>query len=377
MRVALYARYSSDLQRAASIDDQLRICREYAARLGWTIVAVFTDAAESAGPGSLMRRGLQLLMQGARAGAFDVVVVEHLERLSRDQEGTPHVYNRLSHWGVKIVSCSEGEIGPLQVGLLGTMNALFLKGLAEKTHRGLCGRVEAGKSAGGLCYGYRVVPVMEGQPRGDREIHLEEAAILRRVYEEFVAGVSPKAIAKTLNAEGIAGPRGGAWSPSTIHGHARRGTGILNNELYLGQLVWNKNKWVKDPDTGKRQPRQNPPSQWKRRPVRELRIIDDELWQAVKARQAATRHTVKAGIVRARRPKFLLSGLTKCSECGGGFILSSHDLLTCFNARDRGTCTNIRSIKRQDVEARVLRAMRERFFDPVRSPSSVLGSPRR
>ena len=95
----------------------------------------------------------------------------------------------------------------------------------------------------------------------------------------------------------------------------------------------------------------------------ELRIIDDSLWQAVKARQAATRRTMQTGIVRARRPKYLFSGLTRCAICGGGFILSSRDHLVCFNARSRGTCTNRRRIKRQEVEARVLRAMRERFFE--------------
>jgi hypothetical protein len=104
----------------------------------------------------------------------------------------------------------------------------------------------------------------------------------------------------------------------------------------------------------------NLPSEWITTDIPELRIIDDELWQAVKARQAATRQAMRAGIVRARRPKYLFSGLT---NCGGGFILSSHDLLTCFNARERGTCTNTRSIKRAEVEARVLRAMNERFFD--------------
>lgn len=95
-----------------------------------------------------------------------------------------------------------------------------------------------------------------------------------------------------------------------------------------------------------------------------LKIVDDALWQAAKARQASTRSTMKAGIVRARRPKYLFSGLTQCASCGGGFVLSSHDLLTCFNARSRGTCANRRSIKRDEVEARALRAMRELFFEP-------------
>lgn len=120
---------------------------------------------------------------------------------------------------------------------------------------------------------------------------------------------------------------------------------------------------MKNPDTGKRVARPNPQAEWITKDVPELRIVDDNLWQAAKARQSSTRSNMKAGIVRARRPKYLFSGLTQCASCGGGFVLSSHDLLTCFNARSRGTCTNRRSIKRQEVEARALRAMRERFFE--------------
>ena len=122
------------------------------------------------------------------------------------------------------------------------MNALFLKDLAEKTHRGLRGRVAEGKSPGGLCYGYRVVKTISGGivTTGEREVEPAEAGVVARIFREFVAGISPKAIAKKLNQEGIAGPFGGAWSPSTIYGNAKRGTGILNNELYVGRLVWNR-----------------------------------------------------------------------------------------------------------------------------------------
>lgn len=92
-------------------------------------------------------------------------------------------------------------------------------------------RLEAGRSGGGVSYGYRVVRVLDGQARGDRKIDPAEAAVVQRIFRSFVAGVSPKEIGKTLNAEGVRGPMGVAWSPSTIHGHARRGTGLLNNEL--------------------------------------------------------------------------------------------------------------------------------------------------
>jgi site-specific DNA recombinase len=196
---------------------------------------------------------------------------------------------------------------------------------------------------------------------GEREIHPQEAAVVQRIFQSYVAGVSPKAIAKTLNAEGIAGPRGAAWSPS--HGNASRGTGILNNELYIGHLIWNRQRFVKDPDTGKRQARLNPASECVTKDVPELRIVDEALWTAAKTRQSATRQTMKTGVVRARRPMYLFSKLTRCAGCGGGFNLSSRDTLRCFNNTARGTCTNSRTITRHELEARVLRAMRERFFD--------------
>jgi site-specific DNA recombinase len=354
LRVALYARYSSDQQRAASIADQQRICREYATRQGWMEIASFTDAAVSGA--SLLRPGFQALMRA--------VVAESLDRFSRDQEDTAGLFKRLTFAGVRIVTVSEGDIGHLHVGLKGTMNALYLHELAEKTRRGLRGRVEAGKSGGGVCYGYRVVRALEGQPRGDREIHPGEASVVRRIFQDFIDGVSPRMIAKALNAEGVSGPMGVDWSPSTIHGHANRGTGILNNELYVGRLVWNRQHYMKDPDSGKRIARPNPPAAWIVADVPHLRIVDDDTWSLAKARQVATRQVAGRRPERARRPKYLFSGLTVCGACGGGYILSSHDRLTCFNARDRGTCTNSRSISRFDVESRVLRAMRERLLEP-------------
>jgi site-specific DNA recombinase len=121
------------------------------------------------------------------------------------------------------------------------MNALFLKDLADKTRRGLRGRVELGKSGGGLCFGYKVTRATNGGVAvpGDREIAPAEAEVIRRIFRDYAAGLSPKALAKRLNAELCPGPGGASWNPSTIHGNLARGTGILNNELYIGRLVWN------------------------------------------------------------------------------------------------------------------------------------------
>jgi DNA invertase Pin-like site-specific DNA recombinase len=339
MKVAIYARYSSDNQRDASIADQLRICREYAARQGWTVTHEFTDHAISGA--TLLRSGFQALMRDALNRRFDVVLAESLDRFSRDQEDTAGLFKRLTFAGVSIVTLAEGDITHLHIGFKGTMNALFLKDLADKTHRGLRGRVEDGKSAGGLCYGYRVVKSLNGSTvtTGEREIEPAEAAIVERIFREYVAGLAPKAIARRLNQEGVPGPFGGTWSPSTIHGNAKRGTGILNNELYVGHIVWNRLRYVKNPDTGKRISRLNPQSEWIMREVPSLRIVSDELWNAAKDRQKTTRLTITrtGNIGVARRPRYLFSGLSKCGVCGAGFIMAGRNRLACFGAREKGT----------------------------------------
>ena len=141
-RAAIYARYSSDQQREASIEDQVQVCKELIGRQGWTLVQVYQDRAATGA--TMLRAGYQALLQDARAAEFDVIVSEALDRLSRDQEDIAALYKRVSHAGVGIHTQAEGEINELHIGLKGTMNALFLKALAAKTRRGLRGRVEAG-----------------------------------------------------------------------------------------------------------------------------------------------------------------------------------------------------------------------------------------
>ena len=306
-------------------------------------------------------------MHDALSRRFDVVLAEALDRFSRDQEDTAGLFKRLTFAGVNIVTLAEGDITHLHVGLKGTMNALFLKDLADKTRLGLRGRVELGRPGGGLCYGYKAKRTPhDGAATGEREIVPAEAEVIRRIFRDYSAGMSPKALAKRLNGEGCPGSGGAPWNPNTIHGHPARGTGILNNELYVGRLVWNRLRYVKDPDTGKRVSRPNAPSEWVTTAVPDLRIVDDQLWNEVKARQAEMRRVASSGdptrFNLARRPKHLFSGLTKCAECGGGYVMYWRDRLACFGARSRGTCTNRLTIGRQEVEERVLVALLDKLM---------------
>jgi site-specific DNA recombinase len=370
-RAAIYARYSSDLQRAASIEDQIRLCRERIAREGWRDLTAYTDAGLSGA--SRLRPGYQKLLEDARAGTFDIIVAEALDRLSRDQEDTAALYKHLSFAGVRLITLAEGEISELHVGLKGTMNALYLKDLAQKTKRGLEGRIRQGFPGGGNAYGYTVAKETDawGDPvRGGRVIDPAEAAVVRRIFAAFAAGQSPRAIAKRLNAEGVPGPQGRPWGDTTIRGHATRRTGILRNALYVGQRVWNKQHYVKDPTTGKRLARPNPDSAWIVQAVPDLRIIDADLWEAVQRRLADIRETPAVQKAREqkfwlnRRAKHLLTGLAECGVCGGRLASVGRDYLACGRARQQGLCTNRHSIKRAVLESLILDALKDRLMAP-------------
>src|SRR4029077_3981144 len=110
--------------------------------------------------------------------------------------------------------------------------------------------------------------------------------------------------------------------------------------------------------------RLNPPSEWMTREVPALRIVSDELWTAAKARQERTRHELKSAghLGRARRPQYLFSGLTKCGICGAGFIMSGKNRLGGFGARDQGRCDNHLTIRRDEVEARILTALQDKLL---------------
>jgi len=381
-RVALYARYSSDNQRDASIEDQLRQCRERAKREGWTITDTYSDRAISGA--SLIRTGIQSLLTDAQAGRFDMVLSEALDRISRDQEDVAAVFKRLRFAGVQIITLSEGEISELHVGLKGTMNALFLKDLAMKTHRGIRGRVEAGKIGGGNAYGYRVVHKLDarGEPiRGEREIDATKAKVIRRIFREYVAGKGPQKIAADLNRDGIKSPTGKRWCDSTIRGNRTVSSGILNCELYVGVIRWNRQRQLKNPATGRRVMRLNPASEWIRTEAPELRIVPQELWDAAKARQdemtalcqnrieksrTAVRRMVAAngGLNATHRPRTLLSGLTFCGCCGGSYARRGQDRYACINHMYANGCDNARTIDRKKLEARVLAGLKDRMMTP-------------
>ena len=144
-------------------------------------------------------------------------------------------------------------------------------------------------------------------------------------------------------------------------GSRKRRNGILNNELYRGVIVYNRQRFVKDPDTGKRLARENPESEWHRQDVPHLRIVDEESWEKVQNFRAS-----RGGphLYHQRRPKRLLSGLLRCSECGGRFSVVKDERMRCSTLANSRACTNTRTVKIDEVEARVLSALQNYLLAP-------------
>uniref|UniRef100_A0A9E8A1N4 Recombinase zinc beta ribbon domain-containing protein n=1 Tax=Bosea sp. NBC_00436 TaxID=2969620 RepID=A0A9E8A1N4_9HYPH len=156
----------------------------------------------------------------------------------------------------------------------------------------------------------------------------------------------------------------------------RRGTGIINNELYVGRLVWNRLRYIKDPSTGKRVSRLNPETGWIIKDVPDLRVVDDELWWAARARQdeiadkfakvaeGVREHHRRNRLNVARRPRTLLSGLIFCGRCGGPYSLRGPQRYACSNHVSKATCDNSRTIRQDALESRVLAGLKDRMMAP-------------
>jgi site-specific DNA recombinase len=110
--------------------------------------------------------------------------------------------------------------------------------------------------------------------------------------------------------------------------------------------------------------RLNPSTEWMRKEVPNLRIVSDDLWADAKQRQLHARRAIRTAghLGGAKRPQYLFSGLTRCGVCGAGFIMSGKHRIGCFGARDQGRCENHLTIPRDEVEARVLRALQDKLL---------------
>lgn len=386
MNAAIYARYSSENQRPESIEDQLSACRRLAQSRGLRVQEehVYFDRAASGARRD--RQGLNSLLTASELGHFNVVLVDDLSRLARDNYLMLSVLAELRFNGVEVISVADGletndEECMLGIQVRGIFNELQLRDLRKKTLRGQIGQKERGFTVGERTFGYRSVAVGEvrmdkkGRPRPEgyrMELDAREAAIVLRIFQEFADGAALTAVVKKLNAEGVRGRsnRTKGWSPATV-------TRILRNEKYVGRWIWNKTETRRDPKTGRRRRFPKPEMEWIVRNDESLRIVPQPLWERVEKRLVETARvwpgrkgkrgfeTSKASRVKVY-PGQLFSGAMSCSECGNTIAQVSGKAggyYGCLAAAKRG-CGNRILVRRTLLERVVLAELRDRLASP-------------
>ena len=221
IRVALYARYSSEGQREASVEDQFRNCQTRAEREGWQIGSRYQDKGISGTQDARGREGYAAMLKVARAKEFGVLLVDDLSRLSRDEAELILTQRKLLFWDVRLIGVSDGYDSDakghkIQATMRGLMNDIFLDDLKAKTHRGMAGQALKGYSTGSRVYGYRRVPIEDPTKKDEwgrpvivavtRAIDEDKARWVRQMFQWYADGKSLCWICGELNRRHVPTP---------------------------------------------------------------------------------------------------------------------------------------------------------------------------
>ncbi len=390
-RVAVYGRYSSKMQRVASLDDQYRVCRDAAKGRDFPVIDEYV-VGDQAVPGKnfVSREQLQGLLTAAKRTPrpFDYLFVDEVSRLGRVQEKVLQMVRRFRQLGVKIYFVSQrlDSSDPhfsFALSFLAAQDEASNERLAHRVKRGHEGARLKGYSAGGFCYGYRTRPVLEAgreqaYSRADFSgyaftIFEPEAAVVIRIFDLYADGMSTWAIALLLTEEGVESPKvvrgkpkGVFWTPTGIQQ-------MLKNERYRGELVWNKRTTWFDHDEEKTRVTLNRPAEWRRATFPHLRIVSEELWQRVQDRIELVSRKFQSqrigGLARAKKGNYPFSGLLFCGLCGGRLSILAGGVgrnasYGCISARYGRGCTNHLWIREDRLTHQLLSLLTDKLLVP-------------
>lgn len=386
-KCAIYARYSSNNQREASIEDQIRKCREATAAKGWEVSEdhIYYDKAQS-GTRVASRDGFREMMKRAISSdcPFQKILVDDTSRIARNTKEALDIFSLLSFYGVHVFYVSQGidtsdETAEEMITINGLIDSLYIRNLAKETHRGIEGQVIKGYSGGGRRYGYRSEPIYSGMvdiygnPEAEGyvlRINPDEADTTVRIFKLFgEEGYSAKKIANLLNREiretgSPHPPRGTYWCSSTILGSKKAFRGILNNEIYIGKYYWNRSKCKRNPENGKKKTIAKDSNRWLVIQKPELRIVTDELWEKAKKRQRQLINISSGKYMKAKSAYSvnLITGLASCGCCGGNIVVVSGGKFAkygCSNNWNKGesVCGNNAKVRKAELHESVIRAL--------------------
>lgn len=333
----IYARFSCSKQREASIDDQLRVCREWCAREGYAIVAEYCDYAISGRTDD--RPQFQKMI--ASAGESHIVLVYMMDRFSRDPFDAPIYKRELAQKGVKLVSALENipdsPEGIIYEKLLEGLAACESRKTAIRTRRGMEGNALRCKTNGVRVYGYT---------RSDDDLYEvvpQQAEIVREAFSRRLQGEAINSIAHDFALRGVKTYTGRPCNYTMVYN-------MVHNQKYRGIYSWG----------GITHEGGMP------------RIIDDELFWRVQG--------VQGKKVRANENwgEFMVSGRVLCAACGRNMPGASgrghkgkkYEYYACKS------CKDVKPVRRDWLEGAIVDALRDALSDrdeAVRVSRLVLG----
>ena len=303
----IYARYSSERQTEQSIEGQLRVCNEYAARNNIVILDTYIDRATTGTNDH--RPAFQQMLQDSDKHSWDMVLVYKLDRFSRNKYEMATHRKHLRDNGIKLVSSAEnipeGPEGIILESMLEGMAEYYSAELSQKVRRGLNESRHKGQYTGGyLLYGYKVV---------DKKIVIDEdkAPIVQAIFHKASLGLPVTDILAYLNEIG-AKNRGKPFARNTVYN-------MLKNPKYTGTYVYD------DEEFDNIYPQ----------------IVDKDTFEIVSRRVAANRHAGrKCEVVYLLKKKLFCGycGSPITADCGTGDNGKRIRYYNCAKRKHKGTC---------------------------------------
>ena len=352
-KVAAYARVSVETERLHhSLSAQVSYYSELIqANPEWEYVGVYADDGIT-GTKTSKREEFQRMLDDCEAGKIDIILTKSISRFARNTVDLLETVRHLKELGIEVrfekenINSLSGD-GEVMMTLLASFAQEEITSLSNNVKWGVRKRMEQGIPNGHFrVYGYRW--------EGDQlVIEPEEAAIVRRIFQNFLDGKSRLETEREFAAEGITTANGCRWVDSNIKV-------ILTNITYTGNLLLQK-EYIEDPLTKKRKKNRGELPQFYVEDTHEA-IIDKETFDYVQA-EMARRKELGAFANKSLNITCFTSKL-KCSHCGCSYVRNQRANRTkhtstygdtivawgCGTTKKKG-----RRCSRKDIPERVLR----------------------
>ena len=282
MNIVLYARFSSHAQNEQSIEGQLKVCYEFAERNGYNVVGEYIDRAVSGAAAENRPEFLRMIADSAKR-QFQAVLVYQLDRFARNRYDSATYKSKLKKHGVRVLSARENitddASGILIEGVLESMAEYYSAELSQKIKRGMTINAEKCLFTGsGLSLGYDI------DENKRYIINDGEAAVVRRIYEMYLAGSTMANIIRYLNENQIKTNKGNPYTKNSLRT-------VLKNRRYLGIYIY------KDQEVAGGIPR----------------ILDDDTFNQVQ--ELMQKNKKAPGRAKAVEDNYLLTTKIYCGYC--------------------------------------------------------------